>query len=138
MMKFGFHAVREDENEERELEKLLGAKFLAKDREPYCAHLGQYVNVHVGGGVVQGLYQGLTENGHIILLPSVQSEKYPTDQTFKEIITKFYWETSRPDMIKFEAVGGMSPVRKEYLDWVIQNVGRDFPDLKSSTQQPVQ
>ena len=117
--------------EETELEVLLGARFVTKDKEPYPFHIGKVVGVHASNGTAIGVYQGLTDKEDIVLFPSVQYEKYPTDAYGEKVKMKAYWDEERPELIKYRVISGVSPIRKEHLDWIVQNIGRDFPQIES-------
>lgn len=120
-----------------ELEEEMQIEFVDKDVEPYSNNIGECVRVQLGSGAAHGVYRGLNERGSIVLIPSVISEFYPTDTNSDQGKTTYYWEEKRPNFISASAISGMSPVRKEYLDWIVENWGRSPPKF-AETSPPLE
>ncbi len=115
-----------EERKLNELEQAMNAMFVERDKEPYPMHIGKTVTVHIGSGSAQGVYHGLNDEAQIVLLPSIQREEYPTKPNSGQNKIVLYWEKEIPDIAQFEDVTGVSPIRKEYLDWLVKHFKRKY------------
>lgn len=138
----GFHSGSQkdkDAETETEFERFLGSKFLDREREPYPSYVGRYATLHVAGGnYIHGVYRGTTIAGNAVLIPSVQREIYPVDLAFREVKTIFYWDDKNPELIRSEAIMGISPVREKYLDYLVKNAERELPKFTEDKPQQEQ
>lgn len=129
---FGF---TRKERELTELEQKLGVEFVGTNEELFPNEIGRYVAVYVKGSSFYGVYQGLNKRGFLILLPHICSEF--TSLSLNEQskgITQFYWENVRSKYIKQDSIDGLSPVRKEYLEQLVE--GTAIEDKKTREDKP--
>ena len=121
-----------DEAEETsDLERELGVNFVKKEDEPFLMYVGKAVRIHVVNGNIDGIYCGVNDRNFLVVAPSVQGEEFPNTEAGKTKI-RFFW-SERPNLVKYEVVLGISSIRKGYLDWIVQNVGRETPEIREDS-----
>jgi hypothetical protein len=113
---FGFNQTREEQL--TPLEETLGFRFIDKDEDPYAHHLRKPVRVTVNGKSFAGVYQGTIKRTHLVLLPFVQIETYPSEGRNIDVC---FWENERPQILELQSVSRVEPVRREYLDWLVES-----------------
>jgi hypothetical protein len=113
-----------------ELEKELDIKLVGEENEPFSVYTNKMARIFVGGGASHGVYRGLNDRGFLVLFPSAVSESYPTSPDGEKCNTIYLWNEESPTFVKFEASTGIGPVREEYVKWIVENWGRDVPNLE--------
>jgi len=109
------------ENELTELERKIGARFLEENKDVFSFYRNKAIRVVMGNNTFNGIYQGTTENGFLIMTPCLQREFYPlSPNKDQEGRTTYFWD-AEPVFIRSDAVLSVIPTRKEYLDEIVRN-----------------
>jgi hypothetical protein len=114
MTDFGFKATssRKDRLESTE------PNFVTPARDPLRVHIGEAIKLRHEGEQAGGIYRGLTEDGWIVLQPSLVVLTIPRGWDAQNRLvcsTRMEWEEKRPKYIRYAAVDEITPESEEFL-----------------------